>query len=312
VIVATGRLSKVAAYGQLAKVQVYQHFYEWLLVVAALELANVSSPGMVPALALLLLATFAVQAATCATDDVMGYRDSSDAENRQANDLLPKPRKLLPKPLLTGLLTEREAMTFAALAAVVATVAMVVAIVLLGHVPVGVLPAFLLVLAIAVQYSWGAKLSYRPGGLELVIVVVNMATILLPYWAIAHGVSTLAALLAGIAAGWFLLVVSYGNAADRAGDASADRRTIAVVLGERGFLVFLAVLHVVNVVLLVLPFALDILALPTALCILPLLAMQAAQVRRGLFEHDYRRAMALAFRSIDGGAVGLALAIVLS
>ena len=50
---------------------------------------------------------------------------------------------------------------------------------------------------------------------------------------------------------WFLLVVSHGNASDRQGDAAVNRRTLAVLLSDKAFRVFLAALFVASVGLIV-------------------------------------------------------------
>ncbi len=307
-----GWTRKLVGFAQLAKLRVYQHVYEWLLVVLLLDMEGIRPPGAVASLILFLVAMFAVQSAACAADDVMGFRDGSDAENYRANELLPEPRKLLPKPLLTGLLTEREGIAFAVAAALTATAAAVGSILVLVDVPAAALVGYLVVLACAVQYSWGLKLSYRPGGLEFVIFLVNAATVLLPYWWIAHDVSTIAALMSALVSMWFLLVVSYGNAADREGDAASGRRTFAVIARPQVYRAFLMALYLTSAVLSVLPFALGLLKPIGILCVAPLLAMQAAQVYWGTIRGDARRAMKIGFRCIDLGGVGFVAAILLS
>jgi 1,4-dihydroxy-2-naphthoate polyprenyltransferase len=310
-----GRVSwprKIAGYAQLGKLKVYQHVYEWLLVVLLLDMEGIRPPGAVASLVLFLVAMIAVQAAACAADDIMGFRDGSDAENYRANDLLPVPRKLLPKPLLTGLLTEREAVAFAVAAALTATVAAVGSILVLDDVPPVAIVGYLVVLACAVQYSWGLKLSYRPGGLEFVIFLVNAATLLLPYWWIAGEVTTVAAVTSVLVGVWFLLVVGYGNAADRDGDAASGRRTFAVLAPPPVYRAYLVLLWVVGAVLAVLPFALRLLDPTGLLCVAPLLVMQALQAYWGVVRGDPRKAMKIGFRAVDVGGLGFALAILLS
>lgn len=311
----TGRIGwtrKLVGFAQLGKLRVYQHVYEWLLVVLLLDMEGIRPPGAVASLILFLVAMLAVQAAACAADDVMGFRDGSDTENYRANALLREPRKLLSKPLLTGLLTEREGIAFAVAAALTATAAAVGSILVLDDVAAAALVGYLVVLACAVQYSWGLKLSYRPGGLEFVIFLVNAATLLLPYWWIAHDVSTIAALMSVLVSVWFLLVVSYGNAADREGDAASGRRTFAVLARPQVYRGFLVALYLTSVVLTVLPFALGLLRPIGILCVAPLVAMQTVQVYWGASRGDARRAMKIGFRCIDVGGLGFAVAIILS
>ncbi|HEX3786188.1 MAG TPA: UbiA family prenyltransferase [Pseudonocardiaceae bacterium] len=305
------RTGKLKGFVQLAKLRVYYHAYEWLIAALLLNMQGIRPPGAIASLILFLVAMFAVQAAACAVDDIIGFRDGSDVENYRQNDLLPQPRKLLPKPLLTGALTERESMVFAAVAAVTATIAAVGSL-LVVDAPAASPLGYVIVLACAVQYSWGLKLSYRPGGLEFVIIVVNAATILLPYWWIAHRVTLGAAIMSAVVCGWTLLVISYGNAADRDGDEASGRRTIAVLAGPRTYQAYLVLVYLVSVTLNVLPFALGLLRPIGILFVLPLLAMQTVQLYWGVIRGDARRAMKLGMRCYDLGGLGFACAILLT
>lgn len=303
--------NKLAGFVQLAKFRVYYHAYEWLLAVLLLRMQGFRQPGAAASLILFLVAMFTVQAAACAVDDVMGFRDGTDAENYRKNDLLPQPRKLLPKPLLTGLLTEREGIAFAAVAALTATAAAAGSLLVVDAPPASA-AGYLIVLACAVQYSWGLKLSYRPFGLELVIVLVNSATIVLPYWWIAHRVTATAIIMSAVVSVWTLLVVSYGNAADADGDEASGRRTIAVLVSPRMYRAFLAALWLGSVTLNVLPFALGLLKPIGVLFVLPLLTMQARQLYWGVIRGDARKAMKIGMRCYDLGGIGFAAAILLS
>ncbi len=304
---------KLLGYVQLAKLQVYQHLYEWLLVVLLVQSRPSQPPGSSLALALALATMIAVQAAACAADDVVGFRNGSDAQNYRSSALLATTPKLLPKPLLSGLLSEREGITFAVavtLGAILAALGAVAA--LRWNIPPAAPLGYCLVFLCAFQYSWGLKLSYRPGGLELVIFVVNAATVLLPYWSIAHALSPLAVSSSLLVAVWFLLVVSYGNAADREGDAAAGRHTFAVLARPALYRAFLIGLCAANVLLTVLPFALGLLEPLSILCVSPLLVLSVLQVHRGVIRGDARGAMRLGFRCIDLGGLGFAAAILLS
>lgn len=308
-----GVRSKIVGFAQLGKLRVYQHVYEWLLVVSLLHKDSIRPAGTVAALVLILVTMIAIQAAACAADDVVGFRNGSDADNYRSSSLLAAPPKMLPKPLLTGALTEKEAVAFAVMATLVALACAGGAILALGgNVPIPALIGFLVVLGCAVQYSWGFKFSYRPGGLEFVIFVVNAGTVLLPYWWIAHRVSSLAVVVSLLAAVWFLLVVSYGNAADREGDAAAGRRTFAVLASREQFRNFLVVLYVAAVSLSALPFALGMLPRVLVVCIVPLVALNTIQLYYGAIRGDARRAMRIGFRCIDVGGLGLATAILLA
>lgn len=303
--------TKLVGFVQLSKLRVHYHAYEWLLAVLLLNMQGFWPPGTVPSLTLFLVAMVGVQAAACAIDDVIGFRDGSDVENYRQNDLLPQPRKLLPKPLLTGLLTEREGVAFAVAAALTATTAAVGSL-LVVNAPAASPLGYLIVLGCAVQYSWGLKLSYRPGGLEFVIILVNAATIILPYWWIAHRVTTIAVIMGAVVCAWTLLVVSYGNAADRDGDAASGRRTLAVLAGPGMYRLFLVVMWLASLTLNVLPFALGLLRPIGVVFILPLLVTQTVQLYWGVIRGDPRRAMKIGMRCFDLGGLGFAAAILLT
>jgi 1,4-dihydroxy-2-naphthoate polyprenyltransferase len=305
--------TKLVGYAQLAKLRVYQHLYEWLLVVVLLEMSPSRRPGALPALALVLVTMVAIQSAACAADDVVGFRNGSDAQNYRANALLETPTKMLPKPLLTGRLSEREGILFAVVASLVAVAATIAAIAALKwDIPAAAPIAYLVVFLCAFQYSWGFKLSYRPGGLELVIFLVNAGTVLVPYWSIAHRLNALSVVTSVLVGVWFLLVVSYGNAADREGDARAGRRTFAVLAKPAVYRAFLIALYFAGVVLMSLPFVLGLLKPIGSLFLVPLFAMSTMQVYRGALRGEARLAMRVGFRCIDLGGLGFAAALLLS
>jgi 1,4-dihydroxy-2-naphthoate octaprenyltransferase len=302
---------KLVGFAQLGKFQVYQHVYEWLLLFLLLDMAGHSPPASVAAL--YLVAMFAVQAAACAADDVMGYRDGSDAENRRENEGLPEPRKLLPKPLLTGLLAEREAIAFAAVASATAVASIFGMVAILDwDVPVAAIAGGLFVLACGLNYSSGLRLSYRPGGTEFVIFTVNAGTVFLGYYGLTGGMETIAVLIGCLVSVWFLLIVSYGNVADREGDAASDRRTLAVLLSPPSYRAVLVGLYLACVALTILPFALGLLDAVGVLCVVPVLALQTVGIYLLAVRRDARLAMRIAFRCVDVGGLGFAAAIILS
>src|SRR2546423_8581449 len=100
--------AKVMAFLRLGKARIYHHAYGWLLAVLLLRLDGLVTKQMAAAIALLLLMVEATQFAGGAWDDIGGYRDGSDARNYAG-----RPRRTVAKkPLLTGALTEREAVVF--------------------------------------------------------------------------------------------------------------------------------------------------------------------------------------------------------
>lgn len=303
---------KVYAFAQLGKIRVYHHLYEWLLVVLLLRMDPDRPDGWFAASILVLVLIVGAQAAACAADDITGYRDGSDAENYRKGMADPNAKKMLPKPLVAGTISEREAIVFAVCATLVAAAALLGAFAVLDwDTPIGAPIASLLVLALTIQYSSGIKFSYRPGGAEFHIFVVNAGLLIIMYWAIAGHLTTLAVLLGALAGTWFVLVVGWGNVRDREGDAAVNRRTFAVV-APKPYRIFLLAVYVASVVLTVLPFALDLLDPVSILCVVPFLALLTAQAFVGAFRDNAALAMWLGFRMIDAGGFGFAAAILIS
>lgn len=300
---------KAAAYFRLGKLRVYHHVYAWLLAVLLLAHEGVSRPGAAVALGLVLIGMFAMKVATCAADDVVGFRDGSDAKNYASGGHLPKSNK----PLLSGMVTEREAINYGVIAGLIAYGAGAALLIPLGgDVPVVFLIGYALVIAIAVQYSWLFQFSYRPGGLEFVIFVVNAAEVLGTYWLISRHWSTDAVVIGLLIGVCMLLVVSYANFGDRVGDAESGRRTLAAVISPRIYRAMIAVLSALSIVLLIAPFVIGSLDPILIVCVIPALVLRAMQIRAGLFRDQVQRAVVLGFRTTDAVGLGLAVALVLS
>lgn len=300
---------KLVAYARLGKIAVYQHAYLLLLVALLLHRESVDVPRVPLALVLILVTMFAIKFASCAADDIMGYRDGSDAKNYLSGGHLPVQNK----PLLTGALDESEATRFATGSAIVAVFAALGAVFAVGgHVPWQVVVGYLVTFAVVVQYSWGVRFSYRPGGAEFVMFIANAAEVVLPYWLIAQYVGTDALLVAALAGTQMLLVTCYANFGDRQGDAESGKRTLAVAIPPREYKGLLIVLGVAGIVLAIMPFVFGTLRPVMVICMVPLIAMRVVQMYKGVVQGDSLSATRIGFRAIDVGSIGLALAILLS
>ncbi|MFI1916222.1 UbiA family prenyltransferase [Nocardia sp. NPDC020380] len=300
---------KATAYFRLGKMRVYHHVYAWLLAVLLLAHEGISRSGMAVALLLVLVGMFAMKIATCAADDVVGFRDGSDAKNYADGGHLPKSNK----PLLSGRLSEREAIVFGIVTGLIALGSGVALLLPLGgNVPLPFLAIWFAVVAIAVQYSWLYQFSYRPGGLEFVIFLVNVAEVLGPYWLIARHWTADSILIGPLVGVSMLLVVSYANFGDRVGDLAAGRRTLAAVVPPSIYRALIAVLSVVSLALLVAPFFFGSLNPLLVICVVPAIVLRVKQIRAGLVQDQVQRAVVLGFRSTDALGLGLALALVLS
>ncbi|MFH5227876.1 UbiA family prenyltransferase [Antrihabitans spumae] len=300
---------KLLAYLQLGKARIYHHSYGWLLAILLLNLDGYLDRSSVVPLLLALLTLQLVQWSAGAADDIGGFRDGSDARNYAGRPAV----TVAKKPLLTGALSEAEAVRFAVTMWVGAVVtAALAALTYDGPVSIALVLTFLIGHIWASQYSWGLKVSYVPLGLEATIFVITGFTALLPYWLIAGQLNAEILLVFTIFGLWFLMVVEYGNASDREGDAAVNRRTLAVVLSPRTYQVLLAALLVANIVLLAVLFTSTRIAAVGALAVLPLVALQLAQLYFGAIRQDWRRARFMGILSLDLGSIGLGVALLIS
>lgn len=301
--------TKIVGFLQLGKTRIYHHAYGWLLAVLLLSLDGLATTGTAAALAMLLVMVQTGQWSGGAWDDIGGFRDGSDARNYAG-----RPRRTVAKkPLLTGVLTEPEAVVFGIACWVVSVIAMLLAVYLLdGRVP---LVAVLLMLAVqiaAVQYSAGLKLSYRPLGLELTIFFVIGSIALMPYWFVAGSLNREILIVSALFGLWFLMVVNYGNASDRDGDRSVGRHTLAVMLPPERFRIVLVLLLAAEVTLLTLLFTVTRINPVLALAMVPVVALHSVQLYHGIRGKDWRKARLLGLLSLDAGCLGLAVALLLS
>ncbi len=297
------------AYLRLGKVRIYHHAYGWVIAVALLYQAGLVRASDLPALFLLLIMVEAVQFAGGAADDLGGYRDGSDARNYAGRPA----RTVAKKPLLTGALNEPQAVRFAVVCWVVGVSAGLLAALLLAGRSSPWAVVWMLAAQIAsVQYSTGIRLSYRPLGLELTIFFVTSAIALTPYWLVAGRPTRAAVLAAAVFGVWFLMIVSYGNASDRLGDAEVNRHTLAVLMPQRGFAVVLALLLLIDVTLIVALFTTTTLSSSVAWTMVPVVVLHGCQLFFGPVRGNWRTARFIGLASLDAGALGLVAAILLS
>jgi 1,4-dihydroxy-2-naphthoate octaprenyltransferase len=257
----------------------------------------------------MLAGLFALQYATAGADDIGGYRDGSDAINYRGRPAF----TVAKKPLLTGALTEREAIVFVATCFAVGVASAPLAFWLLdGDVPVGALVVFAVAVASCLHYSTGLRISYRPLGLETQVFLTTGVLVLLPYWAVAGRLSKTGVLVSAVFGVWFLLVVAHGNASDRRGDADVGRRTLAVLLPASAFRLVLVTLFLTSLAILVAIFTTTGLRPLLFAAVVPLVAVHATQMYAGAVRQDWRRARFLGLVSLDVGCIGLAVALALS
>jgi 1,4-dihydroxy-2-naphthoate octaprenyltransferase len=301
--------AKIVGYLQLGKARIYHHAYGWLLALLLLRLVGLVNRHTAAALVLLLVMVLTSQWSGGAADDLGGFRDGSDARNYAGRPA----RTVAKKPLLTGVLTEAQAVRFAVLCWMAGVASGLLAVNSLGWTSPLVAVLLLLVAQIcAVQYSVGLKLSYRPLGLELTIFYVIGCIALMPYWVIAGRLSAKILITSALLGIWFLMVVCYGNASDRQGDSEVSRHTLAVMLPPKAFKVILGLLFAASVTLLTLLFTTAGLHPLLAVTVIPVIVVHAVQLYHGAGRSDWRKARFIGLISLDLGCLGLALAFALS
>lgn len=300
----------IVSYLRLGKARMYHYIYGWALGLLLLRsegfLSDASREDLL-ALACVLVGTLAVQWSAAAADDVTGYLNGSDEHNYRGRPRVTRVRK----PLITGELSLPQAVGFALVTGTVGVLAIPVGAGILGwRVPALAIAVAFAVQVLGVQYSCGIKLSYRPLGLESAILVTGAWTVIMPYWVVAGTVSREALLVGALFGLWLLLVVSYGNASDRSGDAVVGRKTLAVILPPLWFAVALHMLVAVHAVLLAVLFGATRLRPGTLVFAAPVVVLHLIQLWYGVYGRRLRTARFLVLLSIDLGSVGLAAALI--
>lgn len=274
--------AKARAYARLAKLDVFD-YYLGLVVVWSLLPAEARLDGRVLAtLALFLLSEVLTIAATVAFDDVTGYHDGSDAANYGPDA---PARKLARKPLLTGELSPTEAARFARLAVAGGALTAAAAIAVAPSRPGWAILVTLVCLVVAVQWSWGLKLSHN-GFNEAILVGVALGWVLAPY-GLATGTATgfvaVQALVFGMGP---LLFGVYSNTNDAAGDARVGRWTAANLLSARGNAVFIAAVSAAQVLVIAGAPLAGLAPWWFPLALLPVIALRVRQANVGLRRGD--------------------------
>lgn len=269
---------KVAAYVRLAKLDIFDYYLGLLVVWSLLPVGARLSGRVLLTLLLFLVSEVLVVAAAVAFDDVQGYLDGSDATNYGPDA---PARRLARKPLLTGELTVSEARQFGWAMVVGAVVTSAAAIAVAPVRPVWAVAVALVCLVVAVQYSWGLKLSYHGLG-EVVLAGVGVAWVMAPYGLVAGtapGFLIVQALVFGMGPMLFGL---YSNTNDVRGDTAAKRSTAAATLSARGNRGFVIGMSLLQMLIIVGAPAVGLAPWWFPLAMLPMMALRARQLAMGL------------------------------
>lgn len=294
---------------RLSKVRVVQHYFGLFLAWLLLDEVIVQRPQTTYAMLLFLLGSAAIVACACAADDIAGYRNGSDAVNYKQGETL---RDIRTKPLLSGAVTEHQAIAFAVVTGIVALLAGALAFWTLDwRAPVEAYLVYGAGFFFSVQYSAGMKVSYRLGGAETLLCLSTAAGLLAPFLAV-NGEWTRAAVIQALLLGlWLVMVSSYSNMNDAEGDRSVGRKTLAVATSTSIVVTVMVILFLLSTSLLVLISFTD---LPrwTLLTSLPTIALHAAQLYHGPHRKNWLKARSLGLIAYNFGFLGLAVPMVWS
>ncbi|MBG0566546.1 UbiA family prenyltransferase [Actinoplanes aureus] len=293
----------VVGLARISKISVYLHFFPWALAALLLSADALDRPGALAAMVLFLLSSAGIVAATAALDDIVGFRNGSDAANYTRPGFR---RDIRRKPLLSGDLTLRQATVFAVASEAFAFATGFAAFAVLGwDVPVSAVVIFVLCAVLGPQYSAGLRFSFHVYGSELLLGIGTIGGLLFPFLAVQNH-WTWAATLQGVLMGlWLVMLVSCSNVGDVEGDARVGRRTLPVAAPRwvvKAVLVAYLTISVVTIALL--PAATDT---PwwTVLALLPATALHVAQIHLAILRDRWRQARIAAFVAYDLGFLGL-------
>lgn len=296
-------LGRLAAFLELGKVKIVELWIGFFVALSLLRKGAASEPREQLVLVLTLVSMIVVAALTCSLDDIAGARDGVD----QANHLGPR-RWGVDKPILTGRLSERRALGFARVLGALALLGYAGVVVIAWPLPAWVLCTTTGAALLAVNYSYGLRLSYRGAG-EIVVFAAGAGTLLVPYGLVERTApGALVLCNAALIGAWQAQVVLCSNSVDAAGDRAAGRWTLAARLSPRSNRVLVSAVFASVWLFTAAALIAGVLPLALALFLAPLWAMQGYQLWRGVFRGEWLRARSVGFRALRLGAAALILA----
>ncbi|SDZ46698.1 1,4-dihydroxy-2-naphthoate octaprenyltransferase [Amycolatopsis xylanica] len=289
----------------LSKIAVYQHYFGWALAWLALSPSASARPGVTAAMLLFLVGSIAIVACACSADDLVGFRNGSDATNYQAGE---RQRNIKRKPLLSGALAEREVVMFVVASGALAVVAGIAAFWALDwQAPLEAYVGYFVGFAASVQYSAGLRLSYHSGGSETLLCLSTASGLLAPYLAVERSWSPQAVFMGLLLGFWLVMVSSYSNVNDAEGDRQAGRRTLATVGSPATVRAVMVALVLVSIGLVVALAAGTGWPWWTLLTMVPATALHVAQLYVGPVRGQYLRARRLGLYAYDLGFLGIGI-----
>lgn len=293
---------RYAVFFQLGKFKIVELWLGFFVGATLLGRRAVQEPRAVAILALILIAGISVIAATCSLDDIVGVRDGVDQANHLGGS-----RWGVDKPLLSGRLAERSALRFVHLLGGIGALAYCAVLWLAWPLPLFLVVTMTALMLIALNYSYGLKLSYLGAG-ELVIFAGGAGTVLIPYALVAKSFTTPLLVCAALVGALHAQVVMFSNTKDAAGDRATGRMTLAARLSRRGNKLYIAAVFggVWSCTLWAL--FTHALAPRYAIALGPVWILQAYQLWVGLGREGWLLARLVGFRALRLGILSLSVA----
>jgi len=298
-----------AAYARLAKVDVPELWVGVPIAWSLLPADQRLNGRVVVSLLLSWLAVVATTSAAQALDDYQGWHDGTDNENYDPSSGRSRARK----PLLEGAITPAQALRFGIALAVIGALALLGMAILAAFQPWWVWVGMVVSVGLALQYSFGAKLSYRLfGGGELTLALAMACTVALPYAAVTGNLPRTVGVEALLVGFWILQVSICSSTNDAVGDRRAGRKTVAASVTDRGNRRFVVGVFAAQWVTCAVAFATATLSWWHLVALVPTWVAQVIQLRRGIVARDWIAARRAGFGGMRIGAVLLFVANVLA
>ena len=297
IAVPTSRNGSLRSFFELGKFKIFELWLGFFVGVTLIPQNHSLISHDILILGLILFSGISVIAATCALDDITGVRDGVDQANHQDNQ-----RYGVNKPILDGRLSEYKAFHFIAFLGIVIISGLASAMILAWPRPLWFVLLTLALILVAVNYSWGLKLSYHGAG-EFVVFLGGAGTVLVPYGLIADNISSTVLVLSFLVGIWNSQIVVFSNSVDKSGDLANDRMTIAARSSKTGNYLFICTLFFLSWLITALSLVVGWIAPSYLFVLLPIAGAQAAQLWIGIHHEQWMKARLIGFRVLRYGII---------
>ncbi|MFI6040973.1 prenyltransferase [Nocardia sp. NPDC051321] len=295
----------LAGFIRLSKVAVFQHYFGWALAWILVAPSLATRADVVVAMCAFLVGSIGIVGATCALDDIVGFRNGSDAVNYLHGDTRRDVRR---KPLLSGAVSERSAVIFVIGAAAVALISGGIAFHALDwQAPIAAYFIYVAGLVLSMQYSAGLRVSYHRGGAEFILFAATACGLYAPYVAVTgrwSGSAVSAGVLLGL---WMVMVSSYSNMNDIVGDRGVGRKTLATTAGPQLITAVLYFLAFASIATTLFAVRREYFPWWTLLTMLPATVLHLRQLAVGPAKKDWLAARRLGLIAYNLGFLGIGI-----